>query len=154
MIRLKIRSTLHRVQKFVIGLAAVLIILLPGAAAALAPQFPEAGIVRGRTSTGHRYMNGGFSFDEQRIMERAVRPYNLKLIFTRRAGTLAAPSFVLIGANDGRGIEKIVLRAPWLYIQLPTGGYTVLARFPRRAVLLKDLLVEEGRRRTYWLRGD
>lgn len=155
MMQINRRSKLHEIRKLPIGLVAVILAaLLPGAVSALTPGFPEAAVVKGKTPAGHPYMNGGVSLDEQRIMESVVRPYNLKLIFTRRAGVPAAPSFVLIGANDGRGIEKIVVRGPWLYIQLPTGGYTIMARFPRRVVLVKDLFVQEGQRRTYWLRGD
>ena len=87
-------------------------------------------------------------------MERAAGPYNLRVIFASSLGTLVSPHFVLIGANSGRHIEKISLGAPWFYIQLPPGGYTILARFKRQAVLLRDVKIGAGRRRTYFLRGD
>jgi hypothetical protein len=117
-------------------------------------RFPEINLIRGRTAAGLPYLNGGVSFAEQRVMERADDPYNLKLVFASRLGTLVTPAFVLIGANDRRHIEKIILRAPWLYIQLPPGGYTILTRFNREVVLVKDVNITEQRIKTFFLRGD
>ena len=99
-------------------------------------------------------MNGGVSFDERQAMERAAKIYNLKLVFSRSAGTPVAPAFVMIGANNGRGIDKIVPRGPWFYIQLPPGGYTILARFARQVVLMRNVKLSEGGRATFRLRGD
>ncbi|HEY7715544.1 MAG TPA: hypothetical protein VIE90_13625 [Candidatus Binatia bacterium] len=137
------------------GFAAILSVsFLSGLATAFTPDFPESSLIRGRTAAGYPYLNGGINFDEQRFIEHAAQSYNLKLIFARRAGTLTTPAFVIIGANDGRHAEKIVLGAPWFYIQLPPGGYTILARFKRQVVLLRDVNVGHGRRNTYVLRGD
>jgi hypothetical protein len=118
------------------------------------PDFPEANVIRGRTAAGYPYLNGGISFAEQHAIERAADPYNLKLIFANRAGTLVSPHFVMIGMNQSAQIEKIPLRAPWLYIQLPPGGYTILARFKGQVVLVRDVFVDAAGRRTYLLRGD
>ena len=87
-------------------------------------------------------------------MERAAGPYNLRIIFASRLGTLVSPNFVLIGANKGRHIEKIPLGAPWFYIQLPPGGYTILARFKRQVVLVRDVNITEQRVTKYFLRGN
>jgi hypothetical protein len=96
-----------------IALTAILsiIAILPGTGLALTAQFPEASVVKGRTTGGHPYMSGGFSVDERRVMEHAAQAYNLKLVFVRRAGTPVTPAFVIIGANESRRIEKIALRA-------------------------------------------
>ncbi len=151
----RLSVTFFRHWKLQAGLAAVLSLLfLPGFAAALTREFPEATLIRGKTAAGYPYLNGGTSFDEQRIIERAGHLYNLKIVFAGRAGTLTTPAFVIIGANNGRQVEKIPLGAPWFYIQLPPGGYTILARFKRQVVLLRDVNVGKGRRRTYFLRGD
>ena len=87
-------------------------------------------------------------------MERAAKTYNLKLVFSRPAGTPVAPDFVMIGANNGRRIDKITPRGPWFYIRLPPGGYTILARFARQVVLVRDVKLSEGGRATFRLRGD
>lgn len=137
------------------GLAAVAIgILLHGIAVALTRDFPEVSLVRGRTAAGHPYLSGGISFDERRLIENVAHLYNLKLIFARMAGTPATPAFVLIGANDGGRVEKIRLGGPWLYIRLPPGGYTILARFKSQLVLLRDVNIGSKGRKTYVLRGE
>jgi hypothetical protein len=106
------------------------------------------------TAAGHSYQSGGIGIDEQQAMERASDPYNLKLVFASGAGTFAAPVFVVIGANHGRAVEKVTVRAPWFYIRLPPGGYTILARFARGIVLIRDVYLQEGRLRMYRVRAD
>jgi hypothetical protein len=137
------------------ALFAIALSLAPLAAAhSLHPSFPEANVTWGRTAAGYPYQSGGVSFDEQRAMERASHSYNLKLVFASGAGTLVVPDFVVIGANHGRSVEKIPLRAPWFYIQLPAGAYTILARWKRRIVLIRDVHLREGQLRTYRVRVD
>ena len=87
-------------------------------------------------------------------MERASNSYNLKLVFASGTGTFAAPEFVVIGANHGRGMEKVAVNAPWFYIRLPPGGYTILARFAGRVVLIRDVYLREGHLRMYRVRAD
>jgi hypothetical protein len=149
------RVTFFRHRETRRGIAVVLgLVFLPGFAASLTRDFPEAALVRGTTAAGYLYLNGGTSFEEQRLIERSAHLYNLKLVFARTAGTLTTPAFVVIGSNAGGPVEKISLGGPWLYLQLPPGGYTVLARFQRQVVLLRDVNMRKGRRSTYVLRGD
>jgi hypothetical protein len=137
------------------ALLAIPVCLATAAAAySRTPSFPESNITRGRTAAGHSYQSGGIGIDEQQAMERASDPYNLKLVFASGAGTFAAPVFVVIGANHGRAVEKVTVRAPWFYIRLPPGGYTILARFARGIVLIRDVYLQEGRLRMYRLRAD
>jgi hypothetical protein len=155
MMTTRLLITFSRHWKLQARLAATLsVIFLPGFGAALTPDFPGANLIRGRTPAGYPYLNGGISFDEQRIIEHAAQLYNLKIVFARRTGTLTTPAFVIIGANNGRQVEKISLGAPWFYIRLPPGGYTIMARFKSQVVLVRDVYIGEGRRQTYVLRGD
>jgi len=156
MIQRKLRSTLlhHGKSKFTLTAVLVTVTILLGLGSSLTVQLPEIHIVKGRTAAGHPYMNGGFSYDEQRAMEQAAQPFNLKLLFANSVGTPAVPAFLVIGANDGSPIEKISLYGPWLYIQLPPGSYTILARFARHTVLVRDVHLRQGRQRTYVFRGD
>ncbi|MGH7872275.1 MAG: hypothetical protein ACREQO_08665 [Candidatus Binatia bacterium] len=75
-------------------------------------DYQEINVTRGKTPAGYPYLSGGISIDEQLAMERLGTPFNLRLLFFRRTGTLVAPTFVMIGSNDGRKIETVVLRAP------------------------------------------
>jgi hypothetical protein len=118
------------------------------------PSFPDLSVTRGRTAAGHAYQSGGISIDEQRAMERASNAYNLKLVFARGTGVLAPAEFVVIGANHDRAAEKIAVGAPWFYIRLPPGTYTVLARFGGRIVLIRDIYLQEGHLHVYRVRAD
>jgi hypothetical protein len=150
-----VRIIFSRQWKLQAVLAAILTTpILSCSAQADTPSFPEANVIRGRTAGGHPYLNGGRTFDEQCAIERASRLYNLKIVFARPTGTLTAPRLLMIGFNDARHVEKIPLHAPWFYIRLPSGGYTLLARFQRDVVLIRDVDLREGHRRTYFLRGD
>jgi hypothetical protein len=151
----KPRLKFARCRQPLTRLTAVFIVLISfGSSDARTPRYPELSVVRGTTPAEYPYMNGGVSFDERRAMERAAKIYNLKLVFTRPAGTPVAPAFVMIGANNGRGIDKIVPRGPWFYIRLPPGGYTILARFDRQVVLIRNVKLSEGGRAMFHLRGD
>jgi len=155
MITKTLRIIISRRQNNAVKIASILLtVILSPAADSHTPRFPEINLIRSRTGAGHPYLNGGISFAEQRVMERAADPYNLKLVFASRLGTPVTPNFVVIGANHGRHIEKVLLRAPWFYIQLPPGGYTILTRFKREIVLLRDVYIREGQHRNYLLRGD
>jgi hypothetical protein len=149
------RFVLLRSWKLLAGSPLILsALLIPELSGARTHRFPDTTVIKGTTLAGHPFISGGLSFDEQRAMERVAQPYNLKLVFSRRAGTPACPAFLVIGANNGRHIEKISLRGPWFYIQLPPGAYTILARFERRFVLIRDVYLWEGKQRTYIVRGD
>jgi hypothetical protein len=76
--------------------------ILPGSGAARAPHFSQSIITQGWTPAGYPYMNGGIGLDERRTMERMAAPYNLKIVFARRAGIPGAPALLLIGSNNGR----------------------------------------------------
>jgi hypothetical protein len=67
-------------------------LVLPGSGAARAPDFSRSVVTQGWTAAGYPYMNGGISLDERHTMERLAGPYNLKLVFARRAGNPGAAS--------------------------------------------------------------
>jgi hypothetical protein len=149
------RIIISRLRKKPPSIAAILLTaILSPAAESYTPPFPEINLIRNRTAAGHPYLNGGISYAEQRVMERAADPYNLKLVFASRLGTPVTPAFVVIGANEGHYIEKVLLRAPWFYIHLPAGNYTILTRFKREIVLVRDVYLREGQHRIYLLRGE
>jgi hypothetical protein len=39
-----------------------------------------------------------------------------------------------------------------VYIQLPSGGYTIVARIKNKVVLIRDVYLYENRRATYFVR--
>jgi hypothetical protein len=134
--------------------AILILLLLPQFAGAHKPQLPNASIMRGTTAAGFNHMSGGLTSDEQQAMERQSAPYNLKLVFAPRSATADAPILLLIGDNQSRQVDRIVLHGPWFYIQLPPGGYTIVARIKNKVVLIRDVYLRENRRSTYFVRGD
>jgi hypothetical protein len=118
------------------------------------PELAAASITRGKTAAGFDYMTGGTVFDEQQAMERQSAPYNLKLVFAPRSSSLVSPVLLFIGDNHGRRIDKVMVQAPWFYIQLPSGGYTIVARIKNKVVLIRDVYLYANRRATYFVRGD
>ena len=143
-----------RYGKLVSLISAILMLLLLPQFAGGTPQLPNTSIMRGKTATGFNHMSGGLTFDEQQAMERQSAPYNLKLVFERRSAISGSPILLLIGDNQSRQVDKIVLHGPWFYIQLPPGGYTIVARIKSKVVLIRDVYLRENRRSTYFVRGD
>ena len=151
----KLRSLLLRNWK---SLPAILAIyglpVLSAPIEARTPQFPDTSVIQAKSPSGHPYMDGGIGFAAQQAMERMASPYNLKLVFARRAGTPIAPNFLVIGANHSLHLEKIFVRGPWFYIRLPSGAYTILARFDDQIVIIRNVNLGEEGRKTYWVRAD
>lgn len=134
--------------------AILVLLLLPVLADARKSQLADASITRGKTAGGFYYMIGGLAFDEQQAMERRSAPYNLKLVFARRLSTLLSPVLLLIGDNRGYRVDKVMVHGPWFYIQLPPGGYTIVARIKNKVVVIRDVYLSKNRRATYFVRGD
>jgi hypothetical protein len=90
------RFKLPRCRQPLTCLCTVFLFLLSlGAGEARTPRYLQIKIIKGKTLAGHPYMGGGISADEQRAMEREAKSYNLKLVFTRPAGTPVAPALVM-----------------------------------------------------------
>jgi hypothetical protein len=137
------------------AMSTILIILCsPELVDARKPQFGSTNITRGQTVAGADYMHGGFTYDDRVKMEAQSAPYNLKIIFAPPAGILTSSILLMIGDNRSRRVDKIIIQAPWFYIQLPPGGYTIMARIKNKIVLIRDVYLRESRRATYFVRGD
>jgi hypothetical protein len=126
----------------------------PGPILGRKPTFSDVNLIKAQTDAGYPYVVGGFSVEEKNAMERLPARYNLRLSFGRRSGVFAAPVALLIGNNNGHRIERVAVHAPRLYIQLPVGSYTVMARFAQQIVVVRDVYIREGVKRAYFLRGD
>ncbi len=145
----------HRLWKMFPGTISICMsLMLPGTTSARKPEFPAAAVVKGMTPAGYPYLSGGRSFEEQRAIERMSGPYNLKLVLGRRFGLPPAQVVLVIGTNQKRSVDRITVRQPLVYLRLPPGGYTVIARFENQIVVIRDVFLREDRRETYFLRGD
>ena len=118
------------------------------------PQFAATSITRSQTAAGADYMHGGLAYDERVTMEPQSTQYNLKIIFAPQTGSLTSSILLMIADNQDGRIDKIMLQGPWFYIQLPPGGYTIMARIKNKIVLIRDVDLRESHRATYFVRGD
>ena len=118
------------------------------------PQFGSTSITRGETAAGADYMHGGLTYDERMTMEAQSTPYNLKIIFAPRTGILTSSILLMIADNQYGRVDRIMLQGPWFYIQLPPGGYTIMARIKNKIVLIRNVYLRESHRATYFVRGD
>jgi hypothetical protein len=125
----------------------ILVLLLsPELAVGRKPDLSATGITRGKTAAGFYYLSGGFGYDEQLAVEREAARYNLKLVFAPKLGHSSSPVLLLVGHNRSRSIDKIQLHGRSLYLQLPVGVYTLMARIKDEVVVVRDIYLEEGRR--------
>ena len=129
------------------------LLLSPELAAGRKPDLSARGITRGKTAAGFYYLSGGFGFDEQLAVERQAARYNLKLVFAPKLGHSIAPVLLLVGHNQSRSIDVIQLHGPSLYLQLPPGVYTLMARIKKEVVLVRDVYLEERRRTIHFAYG-
>ena len=141
-------------QRGTLALVVLLAASGPSPSSGRKPQYPEPSLFKAHTPAGHPYLAGGVSVDENKAMERASAPYNLRLSFAPRSGVFASQVWLLIARNDGSRVEQIAVRAPSLFIQLPPGSYTILVRFPRQIVIVRNIHLREGGKNSYFLRGD
>lgn len=141
-------------RRWILTAAVILGVGSPIPSVGRTPQFPDVNLMKASTAAGYPYVTGGFSMDEKKAMERVSAPYNLRLSFARRSGVYMSPVTLLIGDNKGQRVESIAVRAPWLFIQLPTGSYTVVARFKQQIVIIRNVYIREGGKSRYFLRGD
>lgn len=118
------------------------------------PNYPEQNLVKGRTPAGYAYLGGGHGVDEKKALERLSAAYNIKMLFARHSGTPISQARLLIRSNNSQRMDNIVASGPVFYMQLPPGAYTLVARFKTAVVLLRDVRVIEGERRTLVFRGD
>ena len=140
--------------RLVCTIAAIVVVLLrPELAGARKPELFNTSITRGKTAAGFNYMSGGLAFDEQQAMERQAARYNLKLVFAPRLGTSISQVLLLIGHNRSGSVDKIILHGPSLYLQLPLGVYTLMARIKNEVVLVRDVYLEESRRTIHFAYG-
>ena len=99
-----------------------------------------------------RYFSTGMGLEE-----RAAKypPFPLKLIFV--AGPKAYLSRVAVTIADKKGTVKLEVPAaqvtgPWLYVDLPSGTYTVTATREGQAQVKGEVTVEKGGVKTLYLR--
>jgi hypothetical protein len=82
------------------------------------------------TVTATTYLNGGVGKDEEATLRRIAKEFPLRMTFSeRKDGEFLADVPVVISDARGNPVFELPKAGPMLYVMLPTGKYTVSARF-------------------------
>ena len=105
---------------------------------------PTAGIVRGETEQGFRFMTGGIGTEERDEMMQFANQYDLVLSFAARSGKYLSDVNVVIADSRGREIVNTISAGPLFYAELPRGRYNVEVIYAGRSEKIRDLEVSNG----------
>jgi hypothetical protein len=118
-------------QRFSTGIGAT----VASVCAASAPTATCAQLSAGRqtvlteTVTTTAYLNGGVGTDERVAMQRLARQFPLRIEFSEREdGEFVADVPIVILGSGGNRVLELPKAGPMLYVLLPNGRYTVMAR--------------------------
>jgi hypothetical protein len=88
----------------------------------------------GKTPDGAAYVSGGVSSEEQRALHERRNDYTLWVITAAsKSGSYLADVLVTIRDSNKRVVFTGRLDGPWLFIDLPLGGYEVEAALDGKA---------------------
>jgi hypothetical protein len=104
----------------------------------------QAALTEQRTADGHPYVAGGIGSEEVDALRQMAPSYSLQIITAARSGAYLAGAHVRIVGPGGRPVLDTAIDAPWLLIDLPSGGYTVQATF-RGQTVVRRLTVAAGK---------
>jgi hypothetical protein len=111
-----------------------------------------AAIERGRSDAGVPYVSGGVSQEELQALraERAKFSFWLTTAAARSGAHLADVEVRITRADSGELVLEHQMQGPWLFADLPPGGYRIEAAFR----ILADVPPEVQRGDTTIHRGD
>lgn len=91
-------------------------------------------VVRGTTTEGLNFANGGVTVDELRVLAAERQQYDL-WVTTAAKGSGAFLSDVQVKITDARKsvVLETVMEGPWLLVDLAPGKYTIEATFDGKA---------------------
>lgn len=91
-----------------------------------------------------QYFSAGVGVEERNA---SYPDFPLKLIFVQGERAFLAGVTISITKSDGTTLAEIPsdrVMGPWLFVELPTGTYTITAADSRQRIIKKDVAVGEG----------
>lgn len=92
-----------------------------------------------------QYFSAGVGVEERNAN---YPPYPLKLIFVQGERAFLAEVTIAIAKSDGTSLADIPsehVMGPWLFVELPSGTYTITAKDSHQRTIKKEVQVAEGR---------
>lgn len=74
---------------------------------------------------GIPYITGGVGVDERDYLQSVAKDFNLKLMFAAKEGSYLSNVNVQIRDSHHRTVLDTVAEGPFLYVNLPSGAYTI-----------------------------
>ena len=99
-----------------------------------------------------RYFSAGMGLEERAA---DYPPFPLKLVFTAGARPYVTGVSVTIQSVKGGTaltVPQDQVEGPWLFVDLPAGGYDVTATYGGHKQVLKGITVESGKQKVLHLR--
>lgn len=111
----------------------------------------EAASTTSAASSG-KAVSGGVGVGARDTLDQRAEKYGLKLVFAQSpSGDYLAEVPVTITDRHGNTVIDAVSEGPWMYVDLPTGNYSVKAQFNGRTET-RQVSVASGSQRTVYLR--
>lgn len=101
---------------------------------------------------GIAFMSGGVSQTEREILKDRGKGYSLKLIFSSKSGEYLSNVIVKVFDQENQTILLTVSNGPWLFIDLPTGIFTIEASFRADRKRISRIKIEQGKQKVFHLR--
>jgi hypothetical protein len=105
-----------------------------------------------RATSAVRVLSGGVGENARQAMRQKADGYELKLVFASTpSGSYLAGVPVTIRNQVGTTVVDEVSQGPWMFVDLPSGSYTVKAT-EGNSVQTKNVVVRQGSNRTIHFR--
>ncbi len=130
-------------KRCVVFLAGLMIL---GAAAPVCAEGISEKMFARTTESGMHYLCGGIGTDERAVLEQLGRGYSLKLVTSVMSGEYLTEANILIVDSTGKTVFSASADAPWLYVDLPAGTYSVTASAPGKTLEKRITLGAAGQK--------
>jgi hypothetical protein len=109
--------------------AALVVAILPGAGALLAPVANANSDEIIQTAGGVSYVSGGVGSTSMDRLSSLAGDFNLKLVFALKSGNYVSNVRVSIADAAGKALLDTTSEGPWFFTKLPAGNYQIVATF-------------------------
>lgn len=104
------------------------------------------------SSGANKVISGGVGMAARDHMSQRAEDYELKLVFAATpSGDYLAEIPVTIKDRSGNTVVNTVSNGPWMFVDLPTGTYSVQARYDGRTET-RQVAVTSGSQRIVYVR--
>jgi hypothetical protein len=90
------------------------------------------------------FLSGGVGKQEREILKEIGGKYPLKLIFSNKKGEYLSDVIVKVLDQNDKTILTTVSNGPWVFINLPSGTYHLMASFKGNEKKISKVHIKKG----------